>query len=62
MKKLTSILMLTGLAMVLTATPLLQTALPSAALGIAAAQNEPNGDNNQEGTDEADGQNNDGQN
>ena len=61
MKELTLTLMLAALAMVLTATPILQTALPSAALGIAAAQNEPDGDNNQEGDDEPDGDNNDGE-
>ena len=60
MKKLTLTFMLTGLALVLTATPVLQKVLPNAALRIAAAQdvNEPDGDNNQEGTEEADGDNN----
>ena len=48
MKKLMSILVLTGFAMLLTATPMLQTFLSSAAVGIAAAQNEPDGDNNGE--------------
>ena len=59
MQKLTLTLMLTGLALVLTATPVLKAFLPMVALQSAAAQNEPDGDNNNGGTDEGDGDNND---
>jgi hypothetical protein len=58
MTKLTLTFMLTGFAVMLAATPILKPFVPTAAVGMAAAQDV---DVNEPGPDETDGPNNDGQ-